>query len=274
MALSEIAYQYLEDLGLLWQRTEEVTLDLIREIQCRHVAKYTFNSLAVVLQQEIPLETELLFKKIVQQGRGGYCFEHNKLVYSVLSELGADVRILLAKVVYNRDIEVPRTHRITLINIAGENYLMDAGFGYFGARYPVKLELDVAQDQGDFCYRITENSKNELCYQVLRDGEFFTLYTFDLYQYTESDCLVGHFYSHKYPAAAFVNNLVVSKRLHSEYISLRNHELHHYRKGNTQITVVEHAEGLHHILTDVFALNVDVAVSEFLYNKYCTGVDE
>lgn len=265
MTLAEIKKAYLADLDIA---DTPVDLDLIRQIQSRHIAKYSFNSLAVVLSQDISIESEPVFQKIVAQGRGGYCFEHNKLVFDVLSELGFDARILLARVVYNSDADVPRTHRITLLAIDGDQYIVDAGFGHYGARYPVKLALGVTQDQGDAQYRIIENLQGGYCYQIFKDGDFFTLYTFDLNHYTEADCLTGHFYSHKYPLAGFVNNLVVCRKFFNDIHSLRNGQYHRMRDGETEVTAIDTAAMLHEKLTGIFGLDVDFVISEFLYHKF------
>jgi N-hydroxyarylamine O-acetyltransferase len=262
-----IAQAYLSDLNI-----ETITLDtsLLNEIQSKHIAQYSFNNLAVVLGQEIPLDAESLFNKIVKRRRGGYCFEHNKLVLTVLVELGFEARILLTKVIYNKDVEVARTHRVTLLTLAGDDYIVDAGFGHLGARFPVKIELGVVQDQGDAQFRIIKNVKNEFCYQVFKDGDFFTLYTFDLHRYTESDCLLGHFYSHQHPDAAFVNNLVICRKFYNEIKSLRNNEFHHIKSGVTETTKITTIGQLHQLLTDVYQLDIDIAISEFLFHKFVT----
>ena len=111
--------------------------------------------------------------KLLTRRRGGYCFEHNKLVLTVLSQLGFEVRVLLAKVIYNQEVEVAKTHRVTLLTLAGDDYIVDAGFGHLGARFPVKIELGLVQDQGDAQFRIIKNVKDEYCYQVFKDGAFF-----------------------------------------------------------------------------------------------------
>ena len=103
---------YLTDLELI----PSIDIEFLHELQSKHIARYSFNSLAVVLGQDISLDIDVIFKKIVERQRGGYCFEHNKLVLNVLSELGFEVRLLMAKVIYNRDVDVARTHRITLLN--------------------------------------------------------------------------------------------------------------------------------------------------------------
>ena len=271
MNKKELAQAYLTDLKIA-----NTTLDInfINELQSKHIAQYSFNSLSVVLGQDMPLDAESLFNKIVQRRRGGYCFEHNKLVLTVLAALNFDVRLLLAKVVYNRDVEVARTHRITLLTLAGDHYIVDAGFGSLGAHIPVKMELGLVQQHGDEQYRIIKNphknNNDEFCYQVLKSGEFFTLYLFDLHHYTESDCLVSHFYSHKHPNAAFVNNFVVSRKFSDNIQSLRNGELHSMQNEITNVTKITETKQLHQLLTKVFELNIDIAISEFLFHKFVT----
>ncbi len=262
---SAIAQAYLADLNI----TNKVRdIRFLNELQSKHIAQYSFNSLGVVLGQELPLDVESLFDKIVQRRRGGYCFEHNKLVLSVLAELKFDVRLLLAKVVYNQDVEVARTHRVTLLSFGGAEYIVDAGFGHLGARFPVKIELGLIQEQGDAQYRIIKNKREEYCFQVVKEGDFFTLYTFDLQRYTESDCLLAHFYSHKHPNAAFVNNLVVSRKFSDEIKSLRNGEFHYISGGITKTTKIINVKQLHQLLTQVYQLDVDIAISEFLFHKF------
>ncbi|KGJ88670.1 arylamine N-acetyltransferase family protein [Colwellia psychrerythraea] len=265
MTNNQIAQSYLADLAI---DNRSLDITFLNELQSKHIAQYSFNNVAVLLGQELPLDIESLFNKIVEKRRGGYCFEHNKLVFTVLSELGFDVRLLLSKVIYNQDIEVARTHRVTLLTLAGEDYIVDAGFGHLGARFPVKITLGLIQDQGDAKYRIIKNAKDDYCYQVVKDGDFFTLYTFDLHHYTESDCLLGHFYSHKHPNAAFVNNLVICRKFFNDIQSLRNNEFHHVKEGISQTTKITSFEQLHQLLIKVYQLDFDVAISEFLFHKF------
>jgi len=265
--MRQIATEYLKDLDVPFESDND-GVDFLNALQSAHIAKYSFNSLAVVLGQTISLDLPDIFNKIVQKHRGGYCFEHNKLLQHVLSELGFEVRLLLARVVYNRDVDSPRTHRMMIVSLNDSDYIVDAGFGHFGARYPVKIELGLDQDQGDARYRIITNTRGDHCYQIFKDGDFFTLYTFNLERYAESDCLLGHFYSHQSPDAAFVNNLVVCRKHFNNIQSLRNAELHQIRDGETQTTTIESAAQLHCILLDIYELDVDIAVSEFLFSKF------
>ena len=256
---------YLADLELT-EAPRDITF--LQQLQSQHIARYSFNSLAVVLGQELPLDLPALFDKIVTKKRGGYCFEHNKLVFNVLEELGFDVRLLVARVVNNRDVDSPRTHRITLLNYNGQQWIVDAGFGAMGPYHPVPFTSEDDGETAEGHYRIVNDDSGLFRMQVLKEGEYFTLYTFDLGSYTDADCLLGHFYSHRHPEAAFVNNLVVSRKLPEVTYSLRNAEFHTITASDTLVTPVHDAQRLHILLTEVFELDVDMAVSEFLFERF------
>ena len=96
------------------------------------------------------------------------------------------------------------------------------------------------------------------------------LYTFNLQHFSEAECLPAHFYSHAYPEAAFVNNLVICRKYFNDIQSLRNDELHQVQNGETQITKITSVEQLHQLLTKTFELNVEFAISEFLFSKFVT----
>lgn len=69
--------------------------------------------------------------KLVQGRRGGYCFEHNTLLLHVLEALGFDVTVLSARGRYQVPPQVrrPRTHVLLRVELQGESYLVDGGFG-------------------------------------------------------------------------------------------------------------------------------------------------
>ncbi|KZN28815.1 hypothetical protein N480_08600 [Pseudoalteromonas luteoviolacea S2607] len=261
----QIAQQYLTELGLTHRVLD---LEFLNQLQRKHIAQYSFNSISVLLNRPMPLDIPHLFNKLITKQSGGYCFEHNKLVYTILQSLGFDVKLLLAKVVYNRDIDVPRTHRATLVTYEGADYLLDVGFGPQGAFYPLKLVLDTPQQQGSEIFQISLKNGTTYHFQVLKNGAFFTLYTFDLYNYTESDCDLSHFYSHKYPEAAFVKNLVVSRKTLDITHSLRNGQYHHITDKYTEITTITCEKQLHQLLNQQFNLNLDFAISTYLFRKF------
>ena len=81
---------------------QDASLSLVAELQNKHIAEFCFNSLSVLLGETISLEINDIIHKIVVENKGGYCFEHNKLMHDSLEILGFNVRCLLAKVLNNQ----------------------------------------------------------------------------------------------------------------------------------------------------------------------------
>jgi len=63
------------------------TLDLLRAVQLAHAQTIPFENLNPLLRWPVRLDPESLERKLVQDGRGGYCFELNTLLRHVLEEL-------------------------------------------------------------------------------------------------------------------------------------------------------------------------------------------
>ena len=144
------------------------SLELVQALQKKHIATFSFNNIAVLLKKPISLDIEDIFEKIVTKNLGGYCFEHNSLIYEVLKSLGFNVRILVAKVLNNQDVDSPRTHRITLLEWEHKRYIVDVGFG---ATTPsVVLELNNKEEKEG--YRIVALD-NEIYQLELRKNDAY-----------------------------------------------------------------------------------------------------
>ncbi|ARU54550.1 arylamine N-acetyltransferase [Oleiphilus messinensis] len=265
MSPHEIAQLYRDELQLT---PGSADLKLLQDIQSRHNELFSFTSLAAALGRDIRVDSDSVYEKIMVNRLGGYCFEHNKLVYDVLVGFGFAVRIAMGRVVYNENVDRPRTHRLSIVTLNGERYLVDAGFGHFCPRFPVKMEPGLEQDQGDGIFRIARLASDQYGLQIWKEGDFFTLYTFDDGIYTEADCLLGNFYSHKHPTAVFANNLVASRKTPTLTYSLRNSELHLIRSEGSTIEQITSVEQLHRILTELFLLNVDEQLCDQLYARF------
>ncbi|PLX69515.1 MAG: arylamine N-acetyltransferase [Denitrovibrio sp.] len=241
----------------------ELVNDLIRE----HIAQFSFNSISVLLKHHVSLEISDIYKKIVLEGRGGYCFEHNRLMHDVLASLGFKVRLLVAKVINNTDIDSPRTHRVTLLEWEGENYLVDVGFGPKGLRGAIKIENGFESAQNMASYRISINKYNDYQLEIATDDGYFSLYMFNFHRYTEADCIMGNFYSYMHPNAVFVNNLVLSRILPDMTLSLRNGVYHRIGNDKTDVIEITTQPQLKAIIEDDFGITLTDAECDILFEK-------
>lgn len=173
-----------------------------------HVSEMAFNNADVLLGKEMSLELSRLQQKVLHEGKGGYCFELNRLCYEHLDQLGWNVQLTLARVLSSPTEQRPRTHRITLLDIESRLHVVDVGFGHLGPRLPVPLDGEVVScDQ--FEWRI-EKSHATFLMQTLIGGHWKTLYSFDQALYNDQDAELAHFWSHQSPDASFRNRLYIS----------------------------------------------------------------
>jgi len=256
-------HEYLKVLEL---HDHEQGLGFLNEVVRRHVSAFSFSSVNCFLGEDLPLDFESLFNRIVVQRRGGYCFEQNGLLFEVLKELGYLPELYLARVIYNQDTHPGLTHRITIVEHEGQKYVLDVGFGPLGPRGPVLFSENETID-GDRRFRILDCHSGNYHMQVFKEGDFFSLYRFELARYGQADCELGHFYSHRHPEASFVNHLVVACLQESETRSLRDLDYRVITGHGVTENIIGSAEQLRRILVDELGMQVTEVESCKLFER-------
>ncbi len=196
--------QYLKKINL---KAKTPTLNFLNEIISAHQKTISFNNLSVFYRpgQILNLKLEALFEKVILQGKGGYCFENNKVLYYLLKYLGFEVEAKAARVLYNNPGDVPRTHRMTIVMIEGERYLADVGFG---RDVPTRaIKIGIQQNSGHQVIMKDELYRLEL----LKSDSLIDLYTFDDGRYQESDFDLGNYYTNTHPDSKFLKELIVTR---------------------------------------------------------------
>ncbi|OUR95780.1 hypothetical protein A9Q84_14865 [Halobacteriovorax marinus] len=258
---------YLENLGI---KDSELTVDTLNAIVNAHLSNYSFNNLEVLLNKGeiLSLELEDLYKKVVTSRDGGYCFEHNKLVYYVLKDLGFDATSYLGRVVYGRDVDAPRTHRTTIVKVENAEYLLDVGFGPYSPMCIIPLSGETVVDPCGTTYRVVKKNEREFQLEALRDGEYFTLYVFDLGIYQESDYMVANYYTNTYHGSKFVNELIVSIKKDGTIYLVSNFLFSKLLNGEREDFEIDTADKMSEILKDFFDLETDVQKVKSLLDAY------
>jgi N-hydroxyarylamine O-acetyltransferase len=123
-------------------------IETLRSIMAGHVTSVPFENLDVLLGRPILLDPESLQRKLVQQERGGYCFEQNGLLLLVLREIGFDVTPLAGRVRMGvpREVVPPRTHLFLRVKIKDVDWLADCGVGGMSLSAPIRFSLDERQE--------------------------------------------------------------------------------------------------------------------------------
>jgi len=107
-------------------RPDRSTLAVLMQAQLRTVP---FENLDQQLGIWVPTDVESAYTKVVQNHRGGWCFELNALFRWVLTEIGFEVQTLAAHVGDNGEARTAPADHMCLRVDCGEPLLVDVGFG-------------------------------------------------------------------------------------------------------------------------------------------------
>ncbi|XP_068438010.1 arylamine N-acetyltransferase, pineal gland isozyme NAT-10-like [Clinocottus analis] len=134
----------------------EPCLEVLRSVHTRHLMSVPFENLTAHSGGRVQLALPLLYAKIVEQRRGGFCCENNGLFSWLLSELGFQVTLLSGQV--KRETTgcygPPFDHLVLMVSLDGQRWLCDVGFGSAGFSVPVSLDTSGPQEQGQRVYRV------------------------------------------------------------------------------------------------------------------------
>lgn len=140
--------------------TPNPTMDVLMSIHRCHLLTVPFENLTVHSGGRVQLGLPQLYNKIVNQRRGGFCYENNGLFSWLLSEIGFEVTLLAGQVRGSTGhYGPPFDHFISMVTLDGKHWLCDVGFGAAGFELPISLETSAPQKQGQRMYRIMKKQE-------------------------------------------------------------------------------------------------------------------
>lgn len=248
-----------------WQQTVSVDIDSLRALHLHHNCSVPFENIDVVLPREIQLDEQALVDKLVTARRGGYCFEQNGLFERVLREVGFNVRSLLGRVVLANPPQMPpRTHRLLLVELAGERWIADVGFGGQTLTAPIRLQSGAEQATPHGLYRLM-NEGNDWVLQFRHHEHWQSMYHFDLTTQYFTDYVMGNFWSAHWPQSHFRHHLLMCRHLpDGGKLTLTNFNFTHWQgtHAKEQQTLPD-AQALYQVMQARFGLGVDDAKHGF-----------
>jgi N-hydroxyarylamine O-acetyltransferase len=123
---------------------ESPSLEFLKILQKLHLLNIPFENLDIHYGKSIELDINKIYHKIVLSNRGGFCYELNSLFFVLLKTLGFDTKLISARVYNSNEYGFEFDHMCILVNIEGNEFLSDVGFGEF-AFHPLRLVLDEHQ---------------------------------------------------------------------------------------------------------------------------------
>ena len=221
-------HDYLGRLGV--QPPLDPSVDTLRRLHVAHRETFLFENLTIQTGGTIPLALDSLERKFLDEGRGGYCFEHNTLFAAVLRDLGFSPVTLLGRVRRGPPELWKRTHMVLRVPIDGDSWLADVGFGAVGLLEPIPLLESTHAPQGGLTYSLRRDAGS----WVLSMGDVSG--ATDLYEFTEDpqtagDVEVANHYTSTHPDSIFRQTLTIQRSGHTERTALKNDAVTRYRDG-------------------------------------------
>lgn len=188
------------------------TLETLRALHFAHATTIPFENLDVLAGKTPLLDLAPVVRKLVDERRGGYCFELNMLFSSVLKALGFRVTDLIGRVRWKSpaDIVSARSHRVVHVDLPEGPFIADIAFGGLTMTGPLKFEVDIEQPTPHETYRILRRGQDfEL--QAKLGEDWVSIYSFSLEPQAPVDYEVSNWFTATHPNSIFVQHLIVAR---------------------------------------------------------------
>lgn len=236
------------------------TLATLNALTAAHAQAIPFENVDVLLRRPILLEPAAIYRKLVLDERGGYCFEQNGLLLRVLRALGFQARPLGGRVrlgVSDRALLTRRTHMIIRVEIDGSAWITDVGVGGSTLTAALRLEPDVVQATPHEPRRLQREGARWY-HQIQHAGAWSDVYEFALEDFPPIDRELANWYTSTSPATNFWNHLGVAlAQPEGRRIALADHEFReHAADGSTRTTVLATSAEIVHTLAQRFGIRL------------------
>ncbi len=263
---------YLRRIGQEAGPPDSATLDRLHRA---HVRTIPFENLDVVLGRSVHTDLAAVQDKLVDRGRGGYCYEHTVLFGAVLERLGYGVGRLLARIGDDPVRPRPRTHmalHVTAEDAAdpsgtsggASEWLADVGFGA-GSLGPVPWPDGPPAREGGWTYRVTRKLMTddrgtfrlERADSVGSPGDWSTLHSFTAERQHASDVQMSHHFTATHPSSPFVGRVIAMQRQEGGLTRVFGNRLEVSRPDGPVETRDLAPDEVVDLLTDRFGIRLD-----------------
>jgi N-hydroxyarylamine O-acetyltransferase len=235
--------------------TPEMSMEVLEAIHRLHPKHIPFENIDSYTGTVPSLDLDDIFKKLITESRGGYCYEQNLLLREVLSSLGFNIELQLGRVVWQReaDSSAARSHLMLIADVEGQKYLVDCGFGTTTLTTPLLLNDEEPQQTPNGLFKISK--KEGMYFLWIWKENWLPIYRFALEQVEHADLEISNWYLSTHPESNFKKNLVLSKVDEEARYTFSQNTLNiRYEKGEKESVLINSNEELFAMLKTTFGL--------------------
>lgn len=222
---------YLNRIGAA--RPSRPDLAGLRTIQDCHARTVPFENLDYHFGREILMDERVL-PKIIDERRGGGCYEVNPALYALLEALGYSVRMLQGRVWIKGELGPPFCHLVLVVTLSGQDWLVDVGFGR-NSRYPLRMASGLVQSdpEGEFALQFADDDGIDV---FLRDKP--------LYRFYPQPCAVADFgptlwWYQTSPESPFLSNPICSLPVPGGRVTIQDRTLIQQQGSERRIDTID-----------------------------------
>jgi N-hydroxyarylamine O-acetyltransferase len=197
---------YCQRIGFAGElRADIATVQALMQHQLRSVP---FENLDVLAGKPISLNPADIVAKIIGQRRGGYCYEVNGVFAMALQALGIAYQFVAARPMFY-PVKRPRTHMALLVTLDGVEWLCDLGFGSYGIREPLRLDvLETPVAQGFDTFMLSQEG-GDIVLKAQVDGVWAKQYGFNHCPVEWIDFAPANWLNSTHPDAVFTQKPLI-----------------------------------------------------------------
>lgn len=233
------------------------TLETLRRLHRGHLESVPFENLDISLGRKIVIDEGAFIRKIVEERRGGFCYELNGAFAALLRALGFQVTLLSARVARPDGSAGPEFDHMLLRVDLDEPFLADVGFGDLFVE-PLSFSPGIEQKQESGNFRVTGEG-NSFTLERLTDGSWNAVYLFTLTPRQLSDYAAMCHYQQTSPESHFTKKQICSLLTPKGRITLSDRKLIVTENGNRQERILSSDEEWKQILAERFGIVIHSA---------------
>ena len=195
--------KYFERIGL--EMPEQIVPDaeLLRKLHFAHCTTVPYENLDMIRGIPTSLEEEDMYRKVVEEGKGGVCFELNGIFGCLLKALGYQVTDYAARYLRGETTIPMRRHRVLKVEATDGVFLCDVGIGEVCQREPVAMVVGLEQSQYGETYKLEKDPDLGWVLWDLYKGQWRKFYSFTEEVQLPVDYVAVNFYCEKHPDSPF-----------------------------------------------------------------------
>lgn len=241
---------YLNRIGYRGSRSP--TIPVLRRLHRRHMLSVPFENIDIHRGKPIVLDQRLLYSKIVEAGRGGYCYELNCCFAWLLKKLGFRVSMLSARVAIRSGGFSPEFDHMTLLVRLEDRWLVDVGFGDSFTE-PKQIDSEDAQKDDRYLYKITSRKARMLVSRrPEKDGSWKPQYSFNLRPRKLAEFVARNLWQQTSRKSHFTQGTLISQLTPKGRVTLTNHKLILTRNGRRVERPVMNSDEFDELLAKYF----------------------